>query len=195
MEVLFELDALSHAKNYQKWMFESVEPYLGTRVLELGAGIGNMSQWITGRNVLVISELESAYVQKLKKNSQFQVENTHIVQLDLSQTMTSQLGQFELDTIVSFNVLEHIEDDFKTLKDQVELLRSSKTKNKKRIVIFVPAIQFAFGEFDRTFKHYRRYHANDLRKIFRQIDPNISIQTRYFNYSGTGIKAFELQTR
>jgi hypothetical protein len=110
-----------------------------------------------------------------------QNENVKIVQLDLSKGLGSQFDCYDLDTIISFNVLEHIEDDFSTLKAQVELLKNSCSTKKRRIVIFVPAIHFAYGEFDKAFRHYRRYEASDLRKIFSKIDKNIKVQTRYFN--------------
>lgn len=181
MQILFELDALTHARNYQRWMFEAVEPYLGTRILELGAGIGNMSQWLPQKDVLIVSELEPHYLAQLQKNPKLQGDRVKLVHLDLSKSMSSQLESSDLDTIVSFNVLEHIDDDFAALKDQVALLKASKSSGNKRIVIFVPAIQFAYGEFDRAFKHFRRYHATDLKKIFNEIDPAIQVTTRYFN--------------
>ncbi len=49
MSIDFELESLSKARNYQRWMYESVAPHLGVSILELGAGIGNMSQWLPKR--------------------------------------------------------------------------------------------------------------------------------------------------
>ena len=43
-ELSFELESLSLAVNYQKLVYETIEPYLGNSIIEVGAGIGNISQ-------------------------------------------------------------------------------------------------------------------------------------------------------
>ena len=60
MQTPFELDALAKAHQYQKWIYESVAPYMGKRVLELGSGIGNLSQWLPDQELLVLSEVETS---------------------------------------------------------------------------------------------------------------------------------------
>lgn len=40
----YELSLLSQAINCQKWIARAVRPYLGERIMEVGAGIGNMSR-------------------------------------------------------------------------------------------------------------------------------------------------------
>jgi len=181
MEVLFELEALALAKNYQQWMLSAVEPFLGESILELGAGIGNLSQWLPQRKRLVLSELEDAYLERLRANPRLQGPKVSAIKIDLDQPLARQLGEFELDTIVSFNVMEHIEDDAGSIRAQVDALRASTAAGPKTIVIFVPALQIAYGELDRVFKHHRRYSAGDLRRIFKSIDPRIEVTTFYFN--------------
>ena len=38
------LDILSDAPRFNRWMADTVQPFLGADVLELGAGIGNLSR-------------------------------------------------------------------------------------------------------------------------------------------------------
>jgi SAM-dependent methyltransferase len=180
-QINFELESLSHAKNYQKWMMSAVEPYLGDRILELGSGIGNMSQWVPQKELLVLSELEESYISRLKDHPSFQAPNTSIVQLDLGNANLGQFKNDHFDTIVSFNVMEHIQDDLQSLRDQVNLLRESNSKNRKRIVIFAPAMKIAYGEFDKKFDHFRRYEAKGLKNLFNEIDPKIKTTHFYFN--------------
>jgi 16S rRNA A1518/A1519 N6-dimethyltransferase RsmA/KsgA/DIM1 with predicted DNA glycosylase/AP lyase activity len=59
MTLPFELEILKDATNYQKWAAQAILPYLGERILEVGSGIGNMSQWLPVRQKLVLSETES----------------------------------------------------------------------------------------------------------------------------------------
>jgi len=181
MQTLYELDSLSHAKNYQKWMYESVQSHLGSRILELGSGIGNLSTWLPTKEILVLSDVESQFIEHLNGVELLKNERTKIIQLDLSKPIADQVSHFQLDTIVSFNVMEHIEDDFASLKEQVQILKKSSSKGVKRVVIFAPAFQFAYGELDVVFKHHRRYSIGNLRKHFADIDPTIKVSARYFN--------------
>lgn len=182
MQTPFELDALAKAHHYQKWIYESVAPHLGKRVLELGSGIGNLSQWLPDGELLVLSELESELISVLKGNSEVQKKkNIQIIQLDLEKGLSEQVQSFDVDTIVSFNVMEHIKEDVDSIRSQVSVLKNSKSKRPKRLVIFVPAHNFAYGALDRVFKHYRRYDAKMIREIFKNIDPSLVPQIRYFN--------------
>ena len=64
----FELDLLARAYNYQRWVFDTIEPFLGNRILELGAGIGNMSKWLPIREKLILTEYDLEFLKLLKKS-------------------------------------------------------------------------------------------------------------------------------
>ncbi len=185
MQLPFELEQLSQAKNYQKWIYHAVEPYLGKRILELGAGIGNLSQWLPRRELLVLSEADEMLLGLLQKRFQSELlQNSHTVsvkKINLDIPLKNQLDEYHLDTIVSFNVMEHIQNDIEAFREQIETLKSSKTADPKRLVVFVPAHGFAFGSYDRLFQHYRRYDARQFKKIFQNLDPKLRVRTQYFN--------------
>jgi ubiquinone/menaquinone biosynthesis C-methylase UbiE len=63
----------------------------------------------------------------------------------------------KFDVIYTSNVLEHIEDDLLALKEL-----NSKLKKDGAIVIYVPAFQMLYSEFDKKIGHYRRYEKQDL---------------------------------
>ena len=53
------LDSLAGTKRFNRWMADTIRPWLGTRVLELGAGIGNMTQQLAGgRKRYVASDID-----------------------------------------------------------------------------------------------------------------------------------------
>lgn len=187
-EIPFELEALSQAENYQKWIFLTVAPYLGKRVIEIGAGIGNMSQHINARDRLILTEYHPELTVQLKKNVQgWSEQNRHgveVLNLNIQKDDLSSLISENLDTVVSFNVLEHIEKDKDALSRFCELIKNSKGVAPKRIVTFVPAHQWAYGSIDRGFGHFRRYAKRDLTEICRQVDPTARLTTRYFNTAG-----------
>ena len=43
------LNSLAKVNNYSQWMMEVIEPYIGSRILEVGAGIGNMTKNLPNR--------------------------------------------------------------------------------------------------------------------------------------------------
>ena len=182
MQIPFELDSLSKAHRYQQWLYDSVAPYMGKRVLELGSGIGNLSQWLPEGELLVLSEVEPQLIDVLKTNPRVMKKNNlKIIQMDLAKDLSEQVAPFDLDTVVSFNVMEHIEDDVFSIRSQVQVLKLSKSTLQKRLIILVHAHNFAYGALDKVFKHYRRYDSKMVREIFKSIDPELKPQVRYFN--------------
>ncbi len=43
------LDAFSDAPNFNRWMADTIQPYIGKGMMEIGAGIGNLSQLLIAR--------------------------------------------------------------------------------------------------------------------------------------------------
>lgn len=183
----FELDNLQHAYNYQKWMIDSVTPFLGNSILEIGAGIGNLSSRLPLKDKLIFTESDPHLFEILKDkiaNKFPNAVNVKTMLIDISTDWTTNLISENIDTVVSFNVLEHIEDDQAAMKQIYNLLKKSKSTNVKRIITFVPAHSWAFGAMDTVFKHYRRYNHQRMIDIARSIDPNTEINYRYFNLLG-----------
>ena len=67
----------------------------------------------------------------------------------------------KFDTVLMFDVLEHIEDDSKFLEDTVIPL----LKDKGRIIMTVPAYQKLFSNHDRELKHFRRYNVKMVKEF------------------------------
>lgn len=182
--VPFELQLLDAAVNYQSWVSDTVMPFLGQSILEVGSGTGNMSRWLPRRERLVLSELNPELFQILK--NQFgnrESENIFLEHMGIDSQAVTALAMHNIDTIVSFNVMEHIEDDRQAFRDFKEILNQSAAKTKT-IVSFVPAHQWVHGSLDREFGHYRRYSGKDFQEIHRDIFPGAEASYRYFNLFG-----------
>lgn len=185
--VPFELQLLSQAHQYQKWVADSVRPYMGQRILEVGAGIGNMSRWLPLRERLVLSEGDQGLAQELYRviAGDFRGDSRAGVSIvDLAQDWARDYENENFDTIVSFNVLEHIEDDLKAFRDLVGILKRSRAIGPKRLVTFVPAHPWAFGSIDRTFGHHRRYSKSRLLSLAQTAAPEGDFYARHFNIIG-----------
>ena len=152
-DIPFELQILSQAKNYQKWIADTILPYLGESILEVGAGIGNQSRWLPVRKNLIITEASADLFPTLRENlenkfGQDPRVQTALVNLDIDWAQP--FREKKIVTIVSFNVLEHVEDDASVIQSFLEILKANPDGSPKRIVTFVPAHQWAFGTVDKA---------------------------------------------
>ncbi len=187
-ELPFELVSLANAVNYQRWVFRTVEPFVGQRILEIGAGIGNMSQWLPLHERLILSETDTQLIGNLKANlAQGKAgadSRVSVMSLDVVKDDLAALKGENLDTVVSFNVLEHIEDDAGALARLCEIVRDSKAPGPKRVVTFVPAHAWAYGSMDKTFGHYRRYSRSGLKALCQKVAPDAKLTLQRFNAFG-----------
>ena len=180
---------LAEARNYQKWMFDAVQPDLGRRILEIGSGIGNMSRWLPADELLVLTETEAELLDLLRcRVSDYfgsNVENVHIDTLNISPDTLAlaHLARYQLDTVVSFNVLEHIEDDRAAVAALVDTLRAGPAP-VRRLVSFVPAQSWALSNLDRHYGHFRRYSSGRIRELSRELAPDARLTVTPFNALG-----------
>lgn len=182
--VPFELQLLDAAVEYQKWVSDTVAPFLGNSVLEIGSGTGNMSRWLPQREKLVLTEAHPALFQILKKKFEGEENKKVLIKhVDVTQDWANDLAPLDIDTIISFNVLEHIEDDHTVFRQFKSILDQS-TSKKKTIVSFVPAHQWAHGTLDQEFGHYRRYSGLNFNEIYQKVFPQANCWHRHFNLFG-----------
>ena len=170
------LDDLSGAVHYNRWIYGMMEPYLGRKVLEVGCGIGNLTELLSeGREVLGV-DLQERYL-KLARERLWDRRNVHFQKVNLEKKLPS-FGSFRPDTIVSSNVLEHIRDDEGFLHECHRLLPRG-----GRLLSFVPAQPFLYGSMDRHYGHYRRYTRIELDQKMRANGFEVA-QSRYLNLLG-----------
>ena len=167
-----ELQIMDQAKNYNQWIFDSIKPYIGSRVLEVGCGIGTFSEKIleTGASVTSIDVDERCVMQVEKR-----IKNQRLRTIAMPAERIENLGEL-FDTVVLLNVLEHIEDDSRLIKQLSAVLNGN-------LIIFVPAFQILFGKTDFLVGHYRRYTKASLLSIIRSAGLEI-VTCSYFNSVG-----------
>ena len=143
---------------------KQLEPYVGRRVLEVGAGVGNMTRFLLRRERVIATDLDAKYLRILHHLFD---SYTHVTigRFDLGDrppaTETDGAvdlpGAERIDTVVCLNVLEHIEDDERALRTFHELLEPG-----GRLILLVPALQSLYGSLDRALDHFRRYERAEL---------------------------------
>ncbi len=172
-----ELEAMSFARNYHKWILREFEPHLGNEVLEVGAGCGHFSSLLLRAGIPRLVAVEpSDNLFPLLESNLADSPNATAVHGDLSVLPSSLKGHF--DTVVYVNVLEHISDDHSELLRARELLKPG-----GMICVFVPALPGLFGTADVRMGHYRRYQKAQLLETVRNAGFTVT-KCRYFDVLG-----------
>lgn len=152
-----ELDLFALAVNWKRYWGWQIAPYLGRRVLEVGAGIGGTTSvlcqgdydaWVgLEPDAQMVRELQAAQAAgKFPPHCDFRVGTV----ADLAETAL-------FDSILYIDVLEHIEDD------AAEVARAARhLAPGGSLIVLSPAFQFLFSEFDAAIGHYRRYTRSTL---------------------------------
>ena len=149
-------------KRYNQWVWERMKPWVGQRVLEAGAGWGTMTRFLYGRELIVASDKETPYLDRL--HNAFRRRPGIIVErLDLESDSALELTRYGFDTVTAINVLEHTTDDESALRRAAALLTDG-----GRIIIFVPAGKDLFGTLDKGMGHERRYDKDELADKLRR---------------------------
>jgi SAM-dependent methyltransferase len=175
------LEIMQAAPRYNAWQFRRIAPYLGRRICEVGAGIGNMSALIHAGSpdMLVLADTDTYYREVLQ--GRFASDSAVVVE-ELTLPDPSAKARFEgytLDTVVALNVIEHIAEDIDAMRSIGGMLRSG-----GRAVILVPALPALYGSLDRELGHVRRYTRRSLAERMRQAGLRVE-RTFYFNLIGT----------
>jgi SAM-dependent methyltransferase len=175
------LAIMQSAPRYNRWQYQRIAPYLGRRVCEVGAGIGNMSALIAGSQPerLVLTDLDPAYREILQTRFA-QFPNVLIEHLELPDDSAGlRFKPLQLDTVVALNVIEHISEDVAALKTMANMLHPG-----GRAIVLVPAFQALFGTLDMELAHVRRYTRRSLTERMTQAGFQVH-RSFYFNLVGT----------
>ena len=152
------LDALAQTPRFNQWMAATIQQWVGSRVLEIGAGIGNLSQYLARRRRrYVASDIDDEHLARLRVRFQNR-PNMQIVRCDLSRPEEFAPLTGQADTVICLNVLEHVADDAAGLRNIASALEPGGCA-----IVLVPQDQRIYGTLDKVLGHYRRYSEPELR--------------------------------
>jgi len=176
------LETIGKADKFNQWMFNTIAPYCSGKILEIGSGIGNISQFFLESGFeITLSDVRDSYCEALKHKFSKAEPQVKVLLIDLADMAfedTYVMYQGAFDTVFALNVVEHIKDDHRALKHCRFLL-----KEGGNLIILVPAFQNLYNTFDAELGHYRRYTKNSLRSLFLANGLDI-IYSQYFNLAG-----------
>ena len=149
----FELDHFDSASNFRKYQISLITKFIKGKFLEVGAGKGGLIPFYKKlvKDITII-EPEKKLFNILKKNylnKKIKIKN---------QTIKSIKEKY--DTIIYYDVLEHIKNDLNEIKF------ATKKLNKNGYLIFsVPAYQTFYSSFDKSVGHHKRYNKQDFLEL------------------------------
>ncbi len=148
---------------YNAFLFEQIKPAIGQRVLEVGAGTGNLTQFLRTSDSVLATDVDPQYVELLRRRFEHH-SNVDVAVFDLAAPLPERLARQKFDTVICLNVLEHIEDDRAALARLRELLEPG-----GRLILLVPAHPALYGTIDRAIGHYRRYERDALVRLLEEV--------------------------
>ena len=147
------LEQAAGLDRYNHWLMGNFKQYFGRTILEIGSGQGALSKLFPGKAIIILSDIYSDYINKLK-----QTFTDPVLKLDI-ENEAPEILIGKMDTIFSSNVFEHIKDDKKAFLNCFKLLESG-----GRLLLFVPARPEIYGKLDTDMGHYRRYTHKSLKE-------------------------------
>jgi len=174
------LEVLSQAKKFNRWMYETIRPHCSGKVLEIGSGIGNISEYFFEEGFdITLSDYENSYFPLLRQKFEGKINfnGIHLMDFsdkDLAKKFPDLIEKF--DTVFALNVVEHIEDHVQALENAGKML-----KKGGKVIILVPAFQSLYNSFDEQLEHFRRYTGKSLKALLEVAGFDV-VHSQYFNF-------------
>jgi SAM-dependent methyltransferase len=167
------LVALSECRNHRKWFADFAKPYLGDNPIEIGSGLGDYAQeWIPLVGRFTATDADEAMIIGLKR------EMAAYPHVDVRQILLPSSARADHSCLISYNVLEHIEDHIGALRSMARLVRRD-----GHIVLVCPAFPFAMSPVDIATGHVRRYTKRSMTVALAEAGLEV-VDVRYANSLG-----------
>lgn len=166
------LEVMSKAGWYNKWLLGNIKPFLGKKILEVGAGNANFTFSLAEFGEVTAIDIQKIYLRKLRK-----IKGVRSGFGDVEKGKYF-FADEKFDAVVCMNVLEHIKDDDMALENIHSLV-----KKGGYLILLVPAHKFLYSRFDERLGHYRRYTLKVVRQKLQEAGFK-RISVCYFNWLG-----------
>jgi len=147
---------LQSARRFNKWLGDTLRPYVGDRVLEIGAGIGTLTAQFIPRDLYLATDINPDYLDYLRAYS-IGKPYLRVLELDVTKAEDFFPVRAQFDTALMINVLEHVHDDKAALRNLHSALESG-----GRAIILVPQSPALYGSLDKALGHRERYSRQSL---------------------------------
>ena len=179
------LGRLNRAPRFTKWMADVIRPYVGEKVLEIGAGTGNLTVQLIPRTLYWVSDVNPLYLNYLER---VRLNRPYMeVGFTDGEKGESFPKETKFDTVICLNVVEHLADDLTALTNFREVL-----EDRGRAIILVPSGPWLFGSLDEVLGHHRRYTRKQLTDLVERAGFHLE---RMLEFNRIGVIAWWLNAR
>src|ERR1044072_5268395 len=134
---------MSFAPNYPRWILELFAPYMGSRLVEVGAGTGSFSELILERkpeSLTLVQPSREMYALPHPRARAWAAHADVETRNDVFAAVAEEVSAVRRpDSIIYVNVLEHVPDDEAELRAVHPALGQG-----GRVFIFVPAFHWLY---------------------------------------------------
>jgi glycosyltransferase involved in cell wall biosynthesis len=154
------LNNLTGTPQYLSWLARKLRPHVGDTVLELDAGIGNITGRLMGKRVLyVAAETDPLHLHALQ-NRFFRTPNVLVQRLGPEVPGSMDGLQSCFDTVLCLNVLEYAADPAALVRAVKAALKPGGT-----LIVLAPLGPSLYGSLDRSLGHRQRFTRAGLARL------------------------------
>ena len=165
------LNNLTGTPNYLTWVTRIIRPYLGDTVIEIGAGLGNLTGRLMGRKLrYVAGEQDGLYLHALH-NRFLRTPSVKVCELHPEVPSDFSVWANQFDSALCANVLENVDDPKLVLSSLAACVKPG-----GNLVILVPQGLSLFGSVDKGLGQKRRFDKGGLRKMLEDLGLKIESQ-------------------
>ncbi len=179
------LGRLNRAPRFTKWMADTIRPFVGNRVLEIGAGTGNLTAQLIPRHKYWSTDINPLYLMYLENVGRNRPYMT--VGFTDAEKAESYPQDQNFDTVICLNVVEHLADDRGALMN----IRSA-LEPGGRAIILVPCGPQLYGTLDEVLGHHRRYTKKSLAAVISAAGFELE---KFLEFNRVGVIAWWLNGR
>ncbi len=176
---------LTRAPRFTRWMADVIRPFVGDRVLEIGAGTGNMTVHLVPRSVYWATDVNPFYLETLDRlrPTRPYLQTAYVDGMEESSFPQN----ISFDTVICLNVVEHLSDDIGALRNIYKILEDG-----GRAIVLVPNGPQLFGTLDEVLGHCRRYTEDQLTKVGQEAGFTVE---KVLKFNRPGVPAWWLNGR
>ena len=158
------LNSLTGTPQYLSWVTRILRPHLRDTVLEIGAGLGNMTGRLMGKKLrYVAGEKDTLYLHALR-NRFLRTPNVKVCRLDPESPADFEPWQGQFESALCVNMLEVVANPKSVLASLTSCLQPGGV-----MIVLVPQGQALFGTLDEGMGTKRRFSAAELKQLLNEI--------------------------
>ncbi|MGO9256826.1 MAG: glycosyltransferase [Bryobacteraceae bacterium] len=172
------LNNLTGTPQYLSWLARKLRPHVGDTVLEVDAGIGNITGRLLARRLLyVAAEKDPLHLHALR-NRFLRTPNVVVQRLDPESPADFAGLENCFDTVLCLNVLEYLDDPAQVIQSLDATLKPNGV-----LVVLAPHGEGLYGSLDQGLGHKRRYSKAAARRLLEGQGFTVEVATD-FNKAG-----------